>query len=213
MSYIDKVKEHFDKDIKEHTMDIIRDDGVHRHLRFSKGGSCFYQFDILTWPGYLCFTGDVGTYVFRRLEDMFRFFRGDDINLGYWHGKLEGVDQVSGSMNFSEDEFVDTINELYLNSWIEEHEEGVSLFSGQEEIEEVRASLKEMTDRVEHEYEAHRYGSEWSFTGAMGTFELDDLWECNFKRFTHRYVWCCYALIWAIKQYDKAKENEKTNIV
>ena len=28
-------------------------------------------FDIVTWPGYLCYSGDMGCFVFTRLPDMF----------------------------------------------------------------------------------------------------------------------------------------------
>ena len=69
----------FTSDIAQHQMQVIRDDGVSRHLRFKRPNTMCMHFDLLTWPGYLCYTGDMGTYVFRRLEDMFPFFRrGED---------------------------------------------------------------------------------------------------------------------------------------
>lgn len=42
----------------------------------------------MTWPGHLSITGDVGGYTFCRLRDMFEFFRGGQINPGYWGEKL-----------------------------------------------------------------------------------------------------------------------------
>ena len=67
----------FLRDVAEHEMIVVRDDGVHRHIRFKKPGTSCMHFDLITWPGYLCYTGDMGTYVFSRLTDMFEFFRTD----------------------------------------------------------------------------------------------------------------------------------------
>lgn len=64
-------------DVAKHQMTILRDDGVNRHVRFKQPNSSNMFFDLITWPGCLCYTGDMGTYVFRRLEDMFEFFRTD----------------------------------------------------------------------------------------------------------------------------------------
>lgn len=212
MHYADVIKEKFDKDIENHTMEILRDDGLDIHLRFSNGGSCFYKFEIITWDGGLCFTGDVGTFVFRVAPDMFRFFRGDTVNIGYWHEKLVAVDSVSGSVAFSNDAFVEVLEE-YIESWVDEQECGLGIFENSAEIELVRQSLMEMAEAVEFEHEAYQHGGEWEYEGACNTFELTDLWEHTYQRFTGRYVWCCYALVWAIKQYDKVKENEKTDII
>ena len=86
-------QEEFQKDVSQHGVTIIRDDGVNRHIRFKRPGTMCMHFDLITWPGYLCYCGDMGTYVFSRLEDMFEFFRTDrDINPGYWAEKLQAVD-------------------------------------------------------------------------------------------------------------------------
>ncbi|MFY3739344.1 hypothetical protein ACOS9E_25265, partial [Escherichia coli] len=44
-----------------HRLEIIRDDGFYRHLRMKQPGTSCYYFDIITWPGYLTVTGDMGT--------------------------------------------------------------------------------------------------------------------------------------------------------
>lgn len=71
----DITEETFLADVAAHQIHVLRDDGVHRHIRFKRPGTYCMQFDLITWPGYLCYTGDMGTYVFNRLEDMFEFFR------------------------------------------------------------------------------------------------------------------------------------------
>ena len=44
-------------------MIVVRDDGVLRHLQF-RGEDVFYWFDLITWPEYLCITGDCGTHAY-----------------------------------------------------------------------------------------------------------------------------------------------------
>ena len=62
MSYYDDIcsRERFAKDTATHAMTILRDDGLYRHLRFKRPNTSSYYFDIITWPGYLAITGDMG---------------------------------------------------------------------------------------------------------------------------------------------------------
>jgi hypothetical protein len=106
----------FLNDVASHRMIVIRNDGVNRHIRFKRPQSGTFWLDLITWPGTLCIDGDMGTYVFRRLEDMFEFFRTDRtcgekdgrtlfINPGYWGEKLQSVpihgDIKSSARNYS----------------------------------------------------------------------------------------------------------------
>lgn len=68
-------KEHFLKCVSEHNIEILRNNGVNRHIRFKKIGTTDAMFDIVTWPNHLCITGDYGSYLFSRIHDMFEFFR------------------------------------------------------------------------------------------------------------------------------------------
>lgn len=81
-------REQFLEDVKDHRLTIIKDDGLYRHLRFKQPGTSNMFFDIVTWPGYLAYTGDMGSFVFTRIEDMLGFFRSKrgelGINTGYW---------------------------------------------------------------------------------------------------------------------------------
>ncbi len=48
---------------------------------------------------------------------------------------------------------------------------------------------------------------------AMRDFEHDgrnwfqDAWEVSFREYTYRFIWCCFALVWAIRKYDLAKSD------
>lgn len=87
---IEDIKGRFDQDIAEHTVSVVRDDGEYRHLRCQRPGTWSYGFDIVTWPGYLAYTGDMGSFLFSRVRDMFEFFRGERPNPDYWSEKLQG---------------------------------------------------------------------------------------------------------------------------
>lgn len=40
-------------------------------------------------------------------------------------------------------------------------------------------------------------------------FNLGDYWDSDPKEYTYRFIWCCYALVWAIQQYDTYNESNK----
>lgn len=88
---LDKLSEWATKEFADHKLTIMRDDGLYRHLRCQKPGTWVYGFDIVTWPGYLCVCGDIGTWVFSRERDMVQWFERMDgrINPDYWSEKLQ----------------------------------------------------------------------------------------------------------------------------
>jgi hypothetical protein len=114
--------ESFKKKVQSHTMEIIKDDGVYRHIRFRNPEYFAYHFDLITWPGHLCITGDMGSLTFCRLYDMFDFFDYSDssgfkINPSYWFEKLTADVRYS---QFSEEEFWRTAKELWQHAYEED---------------------------------------------------------------------------------------------
>lgn len=196
-------EEYFNRDIERHEMTVIRDDGVNRHIRFQRPGTMCMHFDILTWPGYLCYTGDMGTYVFRRLEDMFQFFRRDPgqreyrIDLRYWAEKVEAGDKSDGIEEFSAETFREAVKDYY-----EQFTDGDEDWTESQKSELWDAIERDVLDGLEDDGE-HR-----AFM-ALQNFSYDDFtftdWEDRCKEYTHRFLWCCHALEWAIGVYDAAK--------
>lgn len=214
----------FLRDVADHVMEVMRDDGVYRHIRFRKPGTMCMHFDLITWPGYLCYTGDMGTYVFTRLADMFEFFRTDReyaqrgrrlaINLSYWSEKLEAVNgsrRGGAAVEFDPAKFRKVIQEYRLN-WI--RDEARNLLTKDERRDLWESVDSDVLGRIEdgeqlayaaaHEFnwKPQRYppwsGRSWYF---------DDLWEHNFNDYTRRFRWCCFALAWGIEIYDRSKEE------
>ncbi len=188
-------EERFLLDVAEHKVSVLLDSGLHRHIQFRKPGTSCMGFDLVTWPGYLCFSGDMGSFVFSRLPDMFEFFRQPPITEGaklrinpqYWSEKCQAEDRSDGMERYSATKFREAIAR-YL------------------EGDEADASLREAvaSDVLSHaddgEYEARRAVSEFTHEGKN---PFQDFWEAGLHDYTHRFIWCCYALVWGIQQYDK----------
>lgn len=168
----------FLKNTENHTLKIEMDSGVHRSLLFSKLGSSVYHYRITTWPGHLCISGDMGTFVFCRLHDMFDFFEQGTplkINPSYWGGKL-----VAGT------------HEEYCG-W----EECVHSLRESEIITE--GEFKTLSENyAETQFDACRVLSE----------NIKDGWELGgyAVQYQHRYIWCLWAIVHAIQTYGGSHE-------
>jgi len=219
----DCTQERFLRDVANHQMTVLRDDGLHRHVRFKEPGTSCYYFDLITWPGYLCYTGDMGTFVFRRIDDMFEFFGHDRayhasrgralaINLGYWGEKLVAVDANGASSGgkakeFDKDKFARVINE-YRVQWMRRGKEDGTLDKEQrrELWERVQEEVLDRIEDGEHYAQAAAY--EFSYRTDprdRSSWHFEELFEHDFTDYTHTFTWCCYALAWGIQKYDEAK--------
>lgn len=188
-------KEKFLKDVQNHEMTIVLDQGLHRHIRFQVKNSITMHFDLVTWPGYLCISGDMGTYVFQRIPDMFQFFTGEDINPHYWSEKVQAEDKQCKIVDFDQNKFKTEIMERLdeISDW----EEWTWDFK-EEVIEEIELLfqhydgagdlLKYMLH--EFEYEDFQFGSE----------DIPDG-----KTLSYHFVWCCRAIQWGIQKYQNSK--------
>lgn len=204
----------FLKDVSKHQMIVIRDDGVYRHLRFKQPDTGNMYFDLITWPWCLCYTGDMGTYVFNRLEDMFQFFRTDRewlknqegkslyINPSYWAEKVQAA-CGDGVKEYSAELFEETIKELLADHEESEKEdyEGDSKYVPSQEL---RDAIQDEVLSYAHDGEHAAYTSacKFEFNGERFFY---DFWETNLRTYTYRYIWCCYAMAWGIQRYDETK--------
>lgn len=191
-----EMQKRFLKDIKDHTMEVVVDQGVHRHLRVRNPGKGWsYWFNIVTWPGSLCINGDMGTFVFSRTEDMFEFFRGDKKpNVGYWTEKVVAEDRSGrGTHEYCPDAFREAV--LYdLNAYLE----------GEPDDPELRRRVKSDVLSCADDGRQEAVGAAMGFS-YKGRYIFQDFYEHNVERPTTQYLWCLWAIIWAIETYDKAK--------
>jgi hypothetical protein len=193
----------FTSDTEHHKMTILLDQGVYRHLRFMQPGNSMYWFDVLTWPGNLTIRGDMGTYTFARLEDMFEFFGGREpgyVNKGYWAEKLVAVDKQSPAKEFDED--------LFKQRVIEDFWEAREDYDAAEAVE-IWAAIR---DQIFDDY-ASRYTADQchellnNFVSPVSGFGYSDSWEWgNFDDYGIHFVWCLHAITHAIRTYRTAAE-------
>lgn len=207
----------FRRDTADHQLVVVKDDGLHRHLRFRKPGTGCYGFDIVTWPGYLAITGDMGASMFSRLPDMLEFFRDDRkcadsdslyINSGYWAEKCVAND---GDKKEFKAELFETLVKDHFEEFVADHredpEEGDAptdpewasdLWSDLQskvlmlDDDSVRAAIEAMTS-----YEPD------SDTG-YARFAFSDAWEYanSLEHYTFHFLWRLYAIAHAVKAYD-----------
>ena len=219
-------EDRFLKDAAQHTMTVIRDDGVHRHLRFRKAppAGIEYWFDLITWPGSLCIDGDMGTYVFRRLDDMFQFFRTDrdylerrgcklGINPQYWGEKLQAP-APRDAEEYSADSFRQHVKQAFDN-WVErsQPDDEYSTEAERDQFHDSKEALwSTLTDDVLNctdDGDVRSYDAARAFECAEAPgFSMEDCWEWNCREYKFHFIWCCYAIAWGIKQYDN--HNQKT---
>jgi len=203
-------EERFLTDVGGHQIEIIRDDGLYRHLHFYEPECPWNKyFDIVTWPGYLAYVGDMGDYAFSRIQDMFCFFRRDDrngmdINPSYWAEKLR-----AGCREGYEKFDPDTFREV-----IKEERRGLIryIYRNGESTQEERREFWVDVDRYvlayaeDGEHEALRVANEFECEISGRKYRFEDIWERNFRQYTFHYLWACYAIVWGIEQYDRATE-------
>jgi hypothetical protein len=195
--------EQFLRDVAQHELHVIRDDGTYRHLRFKRPNTYCMHFDLITWPGYLCYTGDMGTFVFTRVPDMLRFFRRDAgspafrIDFRYWAEKVQAGDRCDGVDEFSPDKFKAEVRDFFEQSTSD----------SEDWPEERKAALwSEITDDVFGDLDD--CGEHWAWV-RLWEFQHDGFsfqdWERSCREWSQRFLWCCHALEWAIDVYDAAK--------
>jgi len=209
----ENLHENFLSDVKDFKYTILAEDGVNRHIRFKKDDSLCYWFDLITWEGHLCITGDVGTYVFSRITDMFNFFNDDNINdhykkskvlkinPHYWGEKLQAISKQGGYEQFSEELLKENIDEAF-SVWAEDKSQDV--------IDEMRYKVDEEIISLISDDEREAYDSVYSFEHYDEVFP--DFFEYNNNEFTRSYIWCLYAIVWGIIKYKELKKvrNDET---
>jgi len=200
-------KERFLEDVKDHKITVVKDDDVHRDIVFKSPESSTYMFGLTTWPGYLCISGNMGDYVFRRTFDMFDFFRSGKLNIseGYWNEKCTSISRFgNGAEEFSYNKFKDYVRREF-KDYIKDrfgYGQGTKKFG--EEMRDIWQEVKDNLLSCDNEHDA---------IYALSTFESDgldfqDFWEVDFKEHTYHFIWCLYAIVWGIQQYDALKIEE-----
>lgn len=202
----------FVREVAEHELTIAHDDGLYRHLKFrhiGKNYSGYYWFDLITVPGALFFQGDGDGFAFRRLEDMFEFFRGSAYagrpNVQYWAEKLVGPSPRQ----------VMTYQPEMVTAWVaaevrEAQKDGAlpglaaavreHVLEAEEMTWDDETSARRLIEDFRHyENEDDRYR-----INSHPDFQFSELWEVSFRDYDWWFLWALEAILWGIGKYDEA---------
>lgn len=182
-------------DDRDYQMKIVLDQGVHRHLEFKHNNSSDGHFNITTWPGHLCISGDMGSYVFSRVHDMVDFFSGDYVNPQYWEEKVQSQSKFgSGCKEFNFDTFHKSVKESLTELLSDEYDE------------KTREEAKDYLDSLEH-VEEDEYGA----VEFVRSIHIDDIdtyeWCSSCDEYTFHYLFACHAINFACNTYLAEKDN------
>ena len=206
----------FEKDIANHELKIIVDSGVNRILEFrNKSGSSNQFFIVMQAKGRICFTGDMGEFVFtNHNDDMLAWFHGN-MSLSYIAEKC----RTGGTKKYCEDTALESIkNEVghfcadYIDDYIEYNEKYQSdEFSVEDVIEIWNEELcNEVVSEIdfENEWTLHDSASDVSITINHNLFEIDISEGIHSEAYTNRFKWCVAAMNKVAELYfDKNKEQ------
>lgn len=195
-------KEKFLESVATHQLTINLDQGVYRDITVAKPDDISMHYIIITRPGYLVITGDMGSFTLSCTNDMFGFFRSEGgyrINPGYWGEKAEAVDTRKGLKKFSSDKAKQS-----LKSWLGDFVRDIDVNSS-----DARENIVDATDAIL----SVDCSDVYAFVEAVrdfdpdiaGGLDLSDFDHAETDSYTYRYLWCCYAIVHAIKLYDEAK--------
>lgn len=217
----------FRADTARHQMEVLQNNGLYRHLKFSNGGSSVYRFDIVTWPGYLAITGDMGASVFTRLPDMLDFFRSAQrknespetltINSGYWAEKCEAND--GEKKKFDEALFEQVVRDHFDSYMSEQDDEAEGFAEARDALwQHLKAEVVDGADDTGVALERwgnFRVGEDntnhyadlvepENYEGWFKDFEPADVWEysSSCEDYTFHFLWRLYAIAFAVKAYD-----------
>ena len=205
-----------------HRLEIIRDDGLYRHLRMKQPGTYCYYFDIITWPGYLTVTGDMGTWTFSRIADMFDFFGPWEggINTGYWSEKLEAGAGCSAfemlAKEYDHEAFCQSLKES-LSEYLEDSEGDQPEDEDWDDDDDAPDSDKAKVREIYRELCNSGFSNDWEAYQAV--YEADwleswsawDVWDgLMFKTYTSHFRWILFAITWAIAKYHNTKLVDKS---
>lgn len=206
----------FAKEVEQHEMTIVHDDGLYRHLKFRHTGknySGYYWFDLITAPGVLFFQGDGDGYSFRRLEDMFAFFRDSAYlgrpNIQYWAEKLAGPSERQ-VMTYSPEKFKAWLTEEVQDVMADGRLPGLAAAIQRDilDAEEMgwddeNAARRLLDDFRHYENEDNRYDHT-----KHPDFEFVDMWDVSFRDYDWWFLWALEAILWGIGKYDEAHGDQ-----
>lgn len=187
---------HLLREVDEHKMTILHEEGMYRHLRFAKPGTRIYSWDLITWPGYLTIQGDIGSgSVFHREEDMLRFFDHGQahgwINPGYWAEKTPDGGRLS--REFSSQRFV---------RWVDTRLDQSMDTSGPNGL---RPETEGVLEAAEDACSTEQAIEVLNYHDIAWDFEDPESWN----DYNYHFILGLHAILWGAKKYHAHQEANR----
>ncbi|ALG06822.1 hypothetical protein [Kibdelosporangium phytohabitans] len=208
------IAKRFQRDTADHEMTVLHDDGLYRHLLFHRvvrkpgeklSRTDLYWFELITAPGSLIFQGDGESFVFRRLEDMFAFFRDSAWNgapnIDYWAEKLtDGCDRV---VVYQQEMLVQQVKEAVGEAKLD----GL-LAAVQEEVLDQLLDDSNWDRKLVDDFRFYVNGDDKYDYRKSPDFEFWCPLEWNCTGYHWWFLWACHAIVWGIAKYDAYRADK-----
>ena len=206
----------FEKDIANHELEVIVDSGVNRILEFrNKNGSSNQFFIVMQARGRICFTGDVGEFVFtNHNDDMLAWFHGN-MSLSYIAEKC----RTGGTRKFDEDSAKESIKMMvddFCNDHLYDYDESGCDDGDDDNFEVALARWQqglydEVIDELDFEGDEAFHRSAYDLSVRVNDsikFEIDVCDGICCMEYTGYFKWCVAAMNKVAELYfDKNKEQ------
>jgi len=197
---MEKITNSFEKDTANHELEIMVDSGVNRILEFrNNNGSSNQFFIIMQAKNRICFTGDMGDFVFtNHNDDMLAWFH-NNISLSYIDEKC----RTDGNLKYDEDSaklsikmMVDDFCRHYIDEYAgddcdDDFDFEVSLAGWQQDL------YDEVIDEIDFENEDAFNRTAYDLSIIVNDsmkFEIDAPDGIDCREYTHRFKWCVLAI-------------------
>jgi hypothetical protein len=169
-----------------HAVTVEHEHGLYRHYRCGKPDSSVYAFHVVTFPGRVIVSGDVGDMAWSRCPDMLEWAAGAIQSIGYFADKTWGslrVKEWSPEVATAavEEEYADRLHDL-------DDEQDAHKFLAK--CRDVRADLLLAIENGYHAFTEAYYGSAWYGGDFPGV-----------EDYTAEFLWCREALEWFLAWY------------
>ena len=194
---IEQIRENASRAFADHVVTQNVNQGLYRHWRCQKPGAGMYHFNVITEPGRLIVTGDIGTLILCREQDMLPWARRAMDDPYYMAGKCQAPEPYAWSSDVCRDwlerERRDVLHDLAID-------EEAARKEGEELTAKERKKYTDLLDKIAKLAEEVE-GGEHAFTQAVHDSGLVD--GCDWPRletFTPNFLWCREALRWFLER-------------
>ena len=195
---------------KNHKISICQNTKLFTHIKVKQPNTNNRSYEIIIIPGYLFFIGDMGSYTFKKTFDMKNFHR-----ISWDKQPIISYDKLAKACQ-SIDKFGD-VTEFNNAAFKLEARKCLrdSLQGNPQYRDHYRDFKSAVLDQDFPTYKEAMFNlSSWYYIGPEGTREnpFDDFYDNGtFQETSSKFKWACWAIAYAIKEFDAIKPGTIIN--